>query len=109
MIFKKFNKRRKARFGKFQNNTKVLSGRRPLRRGIVSKPVLRSPKKPHSGKRATVKFYIPRFRKIKNYAYVAQKDGRRKLKKYDVVFVRGGHRRDIPAMKYFAVFGVRTK
>jgi ribosomal protein S12 len=110
MIIWKFRKIRKARIGKFKNLVKVLAGRRPLRRGIVSRPVIRSPKKPHSGKRATVKFYIPRYRNtVKNYAYVAQKDGRRKLKKYDVVFVRGGHRRDIPAMKYIAVYGVRTK
>lgn len=103
-------KRRCARKGKFQNLTKVLSGRRPLRRGIVSKVVIRSPKKPHSGKRATVKFYVPKYRnKVKNYAYIGQKDGRRRLKKYDTIFVRGSHRRDIPAMKYAAVFGVRTK
>jgi len=31
----------------------------PMKLGIVTKAVLRSPKKPHSAKRATVKFHLP--------------------------------------------------
>jgi small subunit ribosomal protein S12 len=101
--------RKKSAARKVKNRIKLLSGRRPLRRGIVTKAVLRSPKKPHSGKRATVKFHVPRFKKMKNYAYIMAQDGRRRMKKYDVIFFRGGRRRDIPAMKYTAVYGVRTK
>jgi ribosomal protein S12 len=100
-------KRKRARYVK--NKKKLLSGRRPLRRGIVSKAVLRSPKKPHSSKRATVKFYIQYRPKMKNYAYVLGEGAKRRLRKYDVIFFRGGRRRDIPAMKYTAVYGVRTK
>jgi ribosomal protein S12 len=92
-----------------QNRKKLLSGRRPLRRAIVAKAVLKDPKKPHSAKRATVKFYVQRNRKLTNYAYIPAEDGRRRLKRFDVIFFRGGRRRDIPAMKYVAVYGVRTK
>ena len=35
--------------------------------------------------------------------------GRRRLKKYDTIYFRGGRRRDIPAMKYTVVHGVTTK
>jgi len=92
-----------------KNRIKLLSRRRPLRRGIVSKAVLRSPKKPHSSKRATVKFYIQFHPNMKNYAYVLGEGAKRRLRRYDVIFFRGGRRRDIPAMKYTAVYGVRTK
>jgi ribosomal protein S12 len=93
---------------KYKNKKKLLSRRRPLRRAVVSKAVLRSPKKPHSSKRATVKFVIQKNRKLKNYAYILAEGGRRRLKKYDVIYFRGGRRRDIPAMKYTAVHGVTT-
>jgi len=72
------------------------------------KAVLRSPKKPHSSKRATVKFVIQKDKRLKNYAYILGEGGKRRLKKYDVIYFRGGRRRDIPAMKYTAVFGVVT-
>jgi len=80
-----------------------------MRKGIVTKPVIRSPKKPHSAKRATVKFVIQKKLKLKNYAYILGKDGKHRMKKYDTIFFRGGRRRDIPAMKYTAVYGVTTK
>ena len=95
---------------KIKNKKKLLCGRRPLRKAVVTKDVLRSPKKPHSAKRATVKFSIQKNpKKLKNYAYILGEGGRRRLKKYDVIFFRGGRRRDIPAMKYTAVHGVVTK
>jgi ribosomal protein S12 len=100
-------KYKKARYVK--NKIKLLSGRRPMRRAIVTKAVLRAPKKPHSAKRATVKFIIQFFPKMKNYAYILGEGGKKRLKKYDVIFFRGGRRRDIPAMKYTAIHGVRTK
>jgi len=87
---------------------KLLSRRRPLRRGVVTKAVLRSPKKPHSSKRATVKFAIQKDKRLKNYAYILGEGAKRRLKKYDIIYFRGGHRRDIPAMKYTAVYGVVT-
>ncbi len=109
---------------RYKNGKKLLCRRRPLRRGTVSRPVLRSPKKPHSAKRATVKFEIrppreirrkyrkskhaPR-NKLKNYAYIPAEGGRARLKRYDTIYFRGGRRRDIPAMKYTAVHGVVTK
>jgi ribosomal protein S12 len=80
-----------------------------MRAGTVLRAVLRSPKKPHSSKRATVKFSISRKLKHKNYAYVTAEGGRRRLKKFDSIFFRGGRRRDIPAMKYTVMYGVRTK
>lgn len=100
-------KKRSAR--KYNNRKKLLSRRRPLRLGIVTKAVLRSPKKPHSSKRATVKFHIRNSPKLKNYAYILGEGGRRRLKKYDTIYFRGGRRRDIPAMRYTAVHGVTTK
>jgi small subunit ribosomal protein S12 len=101
-----FLKHRSAR--EYKNKKKLLSRRRPLRRGVVTKAVLRSPKKPHSSKRATVKFCIQKDKRLKNYAYILGEGGRRRLKKYDIIYFRGGHRRDIPAMKYTAVHGVTT-
>jgi len=76
---------------------------------VVFAAVPRSPKKPHSSKRATVKFVIQKNRKLKNYAYILGEGGHGRLKKYDVIYFRGGRRRDIPAMKYTAVNGVTTK
>jgi len=105
-----FSIRRKIRT-KRKNKVKkrLLRGRCPLRRAVVTRPVIRSPKKPHSAKRATVKFIIAKGSKLKNYAYVLGKDGKHRLKRYDTIFFRGGRRRDIPAMKYTAVNGVKTK
>jgi ribosomal protein S12 len=102
-----FIKRRAAR--KYKNKKKLLSRRRPLRRAVVTKPVLRKPKKPHSSNRATVKFIIQKNWRLKNYAYILGEGGRARLKKYDVIYFRGGRRRDIPAMKYTAVNGVTAK
>jgi ribosomal protein S12 len=79
-----------------------------MRMAVVTQAVLRSPKKPHSSKRATVKFTIKKNKALKNYAYVPAEGGNRRLKKYDTIFFRGGRRRDIPAMKYTAMYGVRT-
>jgi ribosomal protein S12 len=100
-------KRKAAR--KYKNKTKLLARRRPMRRAVVRAAVLRSPKKPHSSKRATVKFEIRGKPRLRNYAYVLGEGGRRRLKKWDLIFFRGGHRRDIPAMKYTAMHGVTTK
>ena len=79
-----------------------------MRMGIVTQALLKSPKKPHSSKRAAVKFVIKKNKSLKNYAYVLAEGGRRRLKKYDTIFFRGGRRRNIPAMKYTAIYGVRT-
>jgi ribosomal protein S12 len=93
----------------YKNKVKLLSRRRPLRRAVVTASVLRSPKKPHSAKRAAVKFIIQKNWRLKNYAYILGEGGRARLRRYDTIFFRGGHRRDIPAMKYTAVYGVTTK
>lgn len=107
VFLRRFLLKRKAAC-EYKNRYKLLSRRRPLRRGVVTKAVLRSPKKPHSSKRATVKFNIQSDKRLKNYAYILGEGGRKKLKKYDVIYFRGGRRRDIPAMKYTAVHGVTT-
>lgn len=42
---------------KYKDKIKLLNGC-PQKQGMVTKAVLRSPKKPHSAKRATVKFHL---------------------------------------------------
>jgi ribosomal protein S12 len=41
--------------------------------------------------------------KKKDYAYLGGQNARSELKKFDIIYIRGGRRRDLPAMKYTAV------
>lgn len=91
----------------FKNKIKLLNGA-PMKLGIVTKAVLRSPKKPHSAKRATVKFHLIGKRFKKNYCFIGGVGGRDTCNRpYDKLMFRGGRRRDIPALKYCAVFGYK--
>lgn len=101
----------KARPSRHKWNRKaLLSGRRPLRMAIVTKVLDRvTPKKPHSGLRKAVKFDIKYKKRLKNRAYLMGIGAKELLSKHFTIFFRGGRRKDIPAMKYTAVYGVRTK
>jgi ribosomal protein S12 len=77
---------------------------------MTTRAVLRSPKKPHSGKRATVKFNLMGQKWKKNYCYINGIGGRTVCNaKYESFLFAGGRRRDIPALKYTAVRGYRGR
>jgi len=100
-------KRRPARHKK--KRTSLLCGYKPMRRGVVRRVLLEvTPKKPHSAKRKAVAFEIIYRSKLKNRAYLKGVGAGELLKKHDTIFFNGGRRRDVPAMKYTAMYGVET-
>lgn len=93
----------------YKDGIKLLN-KCPSKLGIVKKAVLRSPKKPHSAKRATVKFYLLGRLLKKDYCYINGVGGREVCNSaYEKFLFRGGRRRDIPALKYTVVRGYTSK
>jgi len=81
----------------------------PQRRGICDKFVIKSPKKPHSARRKTVrvkteKRYSRLYEKRVVYCYITGIGYN--LNKFSKILFRGGRRRDIPGMRYTLIRGV---
>jgi len=73
----------------------------PQKKGICTKIVLRTPKKPNSALRKIAKIRLTN-RKIV-YAYIPGEG--HNLKEYSTVIIRGGRVKDLPGLKYHIVRG----
>ena len=73
----------------------------PQKKGISSKLVLRTPKKPNSALRKIVKLRLTN-RKIV-YAYIPGEG--HNLQVYSTVVIRGGRVKDLPGIKYHLIRG----
>lgn len=73
----------------------------PQKRGICSKLVLRTPKKPNSALRKIVKLRLSNDKMV--YAYIPGEG--HNLQEYSIVMIRGGRVKDLPGIKYHLVRG----
>ena len=73
----------------------------PHKRGICSKLVLRTPKKPNSALRKIVKLKLSNNKAV--YAYIPGEG--HNLQEYSIVLIRGGRVKDLPGIKYKLVRG----
>lgn len=73
----------------------------PQKRGICTKFVIRTPKKPNSALRKIVKLRLSNKKLI--YAYIPGEGN--KLQEYSTVLIRGGRVKDLPGIKYHLVRG----
>lgn len=73
----------------------------PQKRGICTKLVLRTPKKPNSALRKLVKVTLSNKKRI--YGYIPGEG--HNLKEYSNVLIRGGRVKDLPGVKYHLIRG----
>ena len=73
----------------------------PQKKGICTKLVLRTPKKPNSALRKIVKLRLSNQKLI--YAYIPGEG--HNLQEYSTVLIRGGRVKDLPGIKYHLVRG----
>ncbi len=92
------NKKRKRRKRK---KTPALEGS-PQKKGICTKLVLRTPKKPNSALRKLAKLKLTNNKRI--YAYIPG-EGEHNLQEYSNVIIRGGRVKDLPGIKYQLIRG----
>lgn len=76
----------------------------PQKKTHCFKIVIRSPKKPNSARRKTMRVYITSTKKHVS-AYIPGIG--HNVQKHAVIYIRGGRRRDIPGMKYTGIRGHR--
>lgn len=74
----------------------------PQKKGICTKLVLRTPKKPNSALRKLAKLKLTNNKYI--FAYIPGEGGHN-LQEYSNVIVRGGRVKDLPGIKYHLVRG----
>ena len=74
----------------------------PIRKGICVRVFTRTPKKPNSAKRKTLRLFIPL---TKSRLYVGIIGIGHNLQKWSNVLIRGGRRRDIPGVRYVTIRG----
>jgi small subunit ribosomal protein S12 len=91
------NKRRKK---KKLNKTPALEGC-PQKKGICTKLVIRTPKKPNSALRKLAKLKLSNQKRI--YAYIPGEG--HNLQEYSTVLIRGGRVKDLPGIKYHLIRG----
>lgn len=96
-MIKKFNFRKKKIY---KNKTRALN-KNPQRKGICTKILIRTPKKPNSAKRKIAKVKIYTGRKVE--AYIPGEG--HTLQEYSVVLFRGGRVPDVPGVKYHLIRG----
>lgn len=94
------NKKKSRRKKRKLNKTPALE-KCPQKRGICSKFVLRTPKKPNSALRKIVKLRLSNRKLI--YAYIPGEG--HNLQAYSTVIIRGGRVKDLPGIKYHLVRG----
>lgn len=73
----------------------------PQKKGICTKLVLRTPKKPNSALRKVVKLRLSNNKMV--YAYIPGEG--HNLQVYSTVIIRGGRIKDLPGIKYHLVRG----
>ena len=86
---------------KRKTNTPALE-KAPQKKGICTKLVLRTPKKPNSALRKLAKVKLTNKRRV--YAYIPG-EGEHSLQEYSNVIIRGGRVKDLPGIKYHLVRG----
>jgi small subunit ribosomal protein S12 len=91
------NKRKKK---KKLNKTPALEGC-PQKKGICTKLVIRTPKKPNSALRKLAKLKLSNQKRI--YAYIPGEG--HNLQEYSTVLIRGGRVKDLPGIKYHLIRG----
>ena len=91
---KRINKKRKTK-------TPALE-RSPQKKGICTKLVLRTPKKPNSALRKLAKLKLTNKKRV--YAYIPG-EGEHNLQEYSNVIIRGGRVKDLPGIKYHLIRG----
>jgi small subunit ribosomal protein S12 len=74
----------------------------PQKKGICTKLVLRTPKKPNSALRKLAKLKLTNKKRV--YAYIPG-EGEHNLQEYSNVIIRGGRVKDLPGIKYHLVRG----
>ena len=92
------NKRTKK---KKKRKTPALEGA-PQKKGICTKLVLRTPKKPNSALRKLAKLRLTNKKQI--YAYIPGERSHN-LQEYSNVIIRGGRVKDLPGIKYQLIRG----
>ena len=83
-----------------QNKTPALKGC-PQKKGICTKLVLRTPKKPNSALRKLAKLKLTNGKHV--YAYIPGEG--HNLQAYSTVLMRGGRVKDLPGIKYHLIRG----
>jgi small subunit ribosomal protein S12 len=73
----------------------------PQKKGICTKLVVRTPKKPNSALRKLAKLKLSNQKRV--YAYIPGEG--HNLQEYSTVLIRGGRVKDLPGVKYHLVRG----
>lgn len=74
----------------------------PQKKGICTKLILRTPKKPNSALRKLAQLRLTNNKKV--FAYIPGEG--HNLQTYSTVIIRGGRVKDLPGVKYHIVRGV---
>lgn len=82
------------------NKTPALEGC-PQKKGICTKLVLRTPKKPNSALRKLTRLKLTNQKRV--YAYIPGEG--HNLQEYSTVLMRGGRVKDLPGVKYHLIRG----
>lgn len=82
------------------NKTPALEGC-PQKKGICTKLVIRTPRKPNSALRKLTKLRLSNQKRV--YAYIPGEG--HNLQEYSTVLMRGGRVKDLPGVKYHLVRG----
>ena len=94
-------KKQKSRKKKKKLNKVPALDHCPQRKGICSKLVLRTPKKPNSALRKIVKLRLTNDKMV--YAYIPGEG--HNLQEHSVVLIRGGRVKDLPGVRYHILRG----
>jgi small subunit ribosomal protein S12 len=92
--------KKKRRKKKKINKTPALQGC-PQKKGLCTKLVVRTPKKPNSALRKLVKLRLSNAKRV--YAYIPGEG--HNLQEYSTVLMRGGRVKDLPGVKYHLIRG----
>ena len=93
--------KKKTRKKKKKLNKVPALSKCPQKKGICSKLVLRTPKKPNSALRKIVKLRLTNDKMI--YAYIPGEG--HNLQTYSTVLIRGGRVKDLPGVRYHILRG----
>lgn len=86
---------------KKRKKTPALEGS-PQKKGLCTKLVLRTPKKPNSALRKLAKLKLSNKKRV--YAYIPG-EKEHNLQEYSNVIIRGGRVKDLPGIKYTMIRG----
>nr|UDP55448.1 ribosomal protein S12 [Schizostauron trachyderma] len=92
--------KKKRKKKKKLNKTPALDGC-PQKKGICTKLVLKTPKKPNSALRKLAKLKLTNNKRV--YAYIPGEG--HNLLEYSTVLMRGGRVKDLPGIKYHLIRG----